>query len=175
VRFEIEVAGQPRAVEVGRSQEGAADGWQVTIDGRVWDASMVPAGDRWSLLLQTRGEAAPAASRSYDVMFEAREPGRWLVHLDGRALEARMRTEARHQRRASEGASEGHVVAPMPGRVVKVLVTVGSAVEARQGVIVVEAMKMENELRAPRAGIVREIRAAEGASVLAQAVLVVIE
>jgi biotin carboxyl carrier protein len=63
----------------------------------------------------------------------------------------------------------------MPGRVVKLLVAPGTVVEARQGIVVVEAMKMENELRAPRAGVVREVRVAEGASVEAQAVLVVIE
>jgi biotin carboxyl carrier protein len=72
-------------------------------------------------------------------------------------------------------AGDGRVLAPMPGRVVKVLVEPGMAVEARQGVVVVEAMKMENELRAPHAGTVREVRVAEGASVEANAVLVVIE
>jgi biotin carboxyl carrier protein len=62
----------------------------------------------------------------------------------------------------------------MPGRVVRVLVTPGAAVAARQGLVVVEAMKMENELRAPRAGTVAEIRVREGAPVEANAVLVVI-
>jgi biotin carboxyl carrier protein len=63
----------------------------------------------------------------------------------------------------------------MPGRVVKLLVRVGDEVGARQGVVVVEAMKMENELRAPRDGRVVEVRVTEGASVDANAVLVVIE
>jgi biotin carboxyl carrier protein len=62
----------------------------------------------------------------------------------------------------------------MPGRVVKVLVTPGAAVAARQGLVVVEAMKMENELRAPRAGTVTEVRVREGAPVDANTVLVVI-
>ena len=55
------------------------------------------------------------------------------------------------------------------------LVSVGDTVAARQGLIVIEAMKMENELRAPRAGTVKEIRAAQGAPVEAGAVVVVIE
>ena len=63
----------------------------------------------------------------------------------------------------------------MPGRAVRVLVSVGDHVRARQGVIVVEAMKMENELRAPRDGIVKDVRVAAGAAVEAGAVLVVIE
>jgi len=66
------------------------------------------------------------------------------------------------------------IVAPMPGRVVKVLVAPGDAVVARQGLVVVEAMKMENELRAPRAGTVADVRVREGAPVEANVVLVVI-
>jgi biotin carboxyl carrier protein len=62
----------------------------------------------------------------------------------------------------------------MPGRVVKVLVAPGDAVLARQGLVVVEAMKMENELRAPRAGTVAEVRVREGTPVEANVVLVVI-
>jgi len=63
----------------------------------------------------------------------------------------------------------------MPGRIVKVLVKPGDAVTARQGLVVVEAMKMENELRASRAGVVRDVRVAEGASVEANTLLMVVE
>jgi len=63
----------------------------------------------------------------------------------------------------------------MPGKVVKVLVKPGDAVTTRQGVVVVEAMKMENELRSPKAGTVTQVTAAEGMSVEAGAALLVIE
>jgi len=63
----------------------------------------------------------------------------------------------------------------MPGKVVRVLVAAGDQVDVRQGVVVVEAMKMENELRAPRAGVVREVAVQEGASVEAGTTLVIIE
>jgi biotin carboxyl carrier protein len=63
----------------------------------------------------------------------------------------------------------------MPGRVVKLLARPGQAVVARQGIVVIEAMKMENELRSPKAGTVREITVAEGASVEAGAVLAIVE
>jgi biotin carboxyl carrier protein len=63
----------------------------------------------------------------------------------------------------------------MPGRVVRVLVGPGDEVEARQPVLVIEAMKMENELRAPRAGRVKDVAVEQGASVEAGRVLVVIE
>jgi biotin carboxyl carrier protein len=63
----------------------------------------------------------------------------------------------------------------MPGRIARVLVNAGDTVAARQGLVVVEAMKMENELRSPRAGTVSEVRVAAGALVEANAVLIVIE
>lgn len=67
------------------------------------------------------------------------------------------------------------IKAPMPGRVVRVLVGVGDRVIARQAVVVVEAMKMENELRTPRDGVVKEVSVVPGAAVETGAVLVVIE
>ena len=75
------------------------------------------------------------------------------------------------------GAAHGEqrVIAPMPGRVVRVLVSVGDAVEARQPVAVVEAMKMENELRSPKSGHVKEVAVSAGTSVEAGRVLVVID
>jgi biotin carboxyl carrier protein len=62
----------------------------------------------------------------------------------------------------------------MPGKVVRVLVRPGDTVRARQPLVVVEAMKMENELRAPRDGTVSDVTAREGASVEAGALLVVL-
>jgi biotin carboxyl carrier protein len=66
------------------------------------------------------------------------------------------------------------VVAPMPGKIVRVLVKPGDPVRARQGLVVIEAMKMENELRAARDGTVTEVQAREAMSVDAGTVLVVI-
>ncbi|MFI5077517.1 MAG: biotin/lipoyl-containing protein, partial [Vicinamibacteria bacterium] len=72
------------------------------------------------------------------------------------------------------GNGDQRIVAPMPGKVVKVLVAVGDSVEARQGVVVVEAMKMENELTVSRAGIVAKIEVTEGTSVEAGRLLIVV-
>ena len=66
------------------------------------------------------------------------------------------------------------IVAPMPGKVIRLLAAGGEAVSVRQGVIVVEAMKMENELRAPRAGTVGEVLVREGDLVDAGALLLTI-
>jgi biotin carboxyl carrier protein len=65
--------------------------------------------------------------------------------------------------------------APMPGRVVRVLVSGGDTVDAGQGCIVIEAMKMQNELKAPKAGLVRKLAAQVGETVAAGAVLLVVE
>jgi biotin carboxyl carrier protein len=107
------------------------------------------------------------------------DPDGATVYVEGQPIPVRMAGVAgRFGRRGSsseQGASgPRRIVAPMPGRVVKVLVKPGDTVEARQGVVVVEAMKMENELRAPGAGTVTEVKVAEGASVEANTVLVVI-
>ena len=66
------------------------------------------------------------------------------------------------------------LTAPMPGKIVKVLVAQGDAVEAGRGVLVMEAMKMENELKASRAGTVQEIKVKEGQAVEMGALLLVI-
>ncbi len=82
------------------------------------------------------------------------------------------------QNKAEAGAPTSgpqRVVAPMPGKVVRVLVKPGDEVKARQGLVVVEAMKMENELRAARDGRVRDVAVAEGQSVDAGSVLLVVE
>jgi biotin carboxyl carrier protein len=63
----------------------------------------------------------------------------------------------------------------MPGKVVRVLVTVGQNVQAGEGIVVVEAMKMENELRTPRAGVVSQVSARPGLSVEVGAVLAVVD
>lgn len=80
-------------------------------------------------------------------------------------------------RRAHSGAGEGpqKLTAPMPGKVVRILVGEKAEVEAGQGVIVVEAMKMQNELKSPKKGVVSKIVVAEGTTVNAGDPLVVIE
>src|SRR5262245_13273881 len=108
-------------------------------------------------------------------MLEPRHRSRQLIHVDGRVGTVRFLDEARgsHGTAATEGVRE--IVAPMPGRIVKVLVKPGDSVAAHQGLVVVEAMKMENELRAPRSGTVASVRVTEGMSVEANAVLVVVD
>ncbi len=176
--FDVETASRPRSVHVVR----AAAGYEVTVDGRRQAIDAVPIGrTAWSLLI---------GGRSYDIGIVERAAGELTVHVNGRMIPVRVGGRLRGRRRAepagrgqtpltdspgSDPAKPYTVVAPMPGRVVKVLVKAGDAVAARQGLVVVEAMKMENELRAARAGTVRAVRVAEGSLVEAHTVLVVIE
>ena len=170
--FEVEIDGRIRQIAIDLVGAAEADGgeFRVSIDGQTTAVDVRRTDLGLSLVFRDSG-------RSFDAAATPVAGGEWFVQLPQVSVTATV--DGRRYRRASANgaaaAGEQRILAPMPGRVVKVLVAVGSAVEARQGVIVVEAMKMENELRAPRAGIVREIRAAEGASVDAHAVLVVIE
>ena len=79
------------------------------------------------------------------------------------------------QRSGGHGHGAAQIIAPMPGKIVRVLVEVGAQVEAGAGIVVVEAMKMQNEMKSPKAGTVIAINAEPGATVNAGDVLAVIE
>ena len=170
MKFEIDVNGRTRSVSIERAAEGR---YTVLIDGRSHELDVVRTGVHGLSLLQHDGH------RSHDVQVTPTgERGAMLVTLGGRVAQASV--NARQTRRAAaDGAAGTHgeqaVIAPMPGRVVRVLVKPGDEVAVRQGVIVVEAMKMENELRSPKAGRVKDVSVAPGTSVEAGRVLLVIE
>jgi biotin carboxyl carrier protein len=105
----------------------------------------------------------------------APEAGRYVVQVG--AVPVRVDVNGRRVRGQARGTAAGplRIAAPMPGKVVRILVKAGDAVRARQPIIVVEAMKMENELRADRDGTVGEIHVREGVSVEAGTLLVVIQ
>lgn len=115
--------------------------------------------------------------RSHVVRLGARGEGR-QAHVGGRELRLEVQDERKRRHgHAGAGGAEGRKVvrSPMPGKVVKVLVEEGQAVTAGQGVIIVEAMKMENELKAPGPGLVKQILVKAGDRVEGNAELVVIE
>jgi biotin carboxyl carrier protein len=168
--FEIEINGRARTVSVERGEGGVYHVVLDTVPHEVDAARVGPFG--LSLVLDREA----GLSREVQVA-PASAPGEWLVTLEGRVAAATI-----NRRRTARGGSDGvdaqgehSVVAPMPGRVVRVLVAPGDEVAAKQGVVVVEAMKMENELRSPKAGRVKDVAVAPGTSVEAGRVLVVIE
>jgi biotin carboxyl carrier protein len=110
--------------------------------------------------------------RVYDARVEE-EAGRLVVAIDGLRFEIEVRDPRRMARRSARGGREGieAITAPMPGKVVRVLVAPGDTVAAGQGLVVVEAMKMQNEMKAPRAGRVVAVPVKEGATVAAGEIL----
>lgn len=115
---------------------------------------------------------------SHSVEFEEREDD-VAVLLNGQVFHIDVADERRRRLRSVPGAfhAEGRqvVVAPMPGKVTKVLVKLGDEVKEGQGLIVVEAMKMENELKSPKAGKIVELTAKEGTAVEMNHKLCVVE
>ena len=195
--IEIELDGVRRQVTLRR--EG--DRWIAGIDGREVAVSVAEVGGEWSMLVGPQAVLPPEGGshdsphvasgfsrKSFDIAFEPVATGELIVHVNGVAVPLtvvnepgppkpwRKSARAAHSTRDG-GAADGPlmIVAPMPGRIVKVLVQLNETVVARQPLVVVEAMKMENELRAPRGGTVTEVRVREGSSVEANTVLVVLK
>jgi biotin carboxyl carrier protein len=106
--------------------------------------------------------------RSYDAFVEVAPTG-LIVSIHGQRFEIDVRDPRRLTRRSAGGGGGGvqTLCSPMPGKVVRVLVAAGDTVAVGQGILVIEAMKMQNELKAARAGSVLSIGAKEGATVVA--------
>jgi biotin carboxyl carrier protein len=171
VTFDVAVNGRAwRVVVEGATRRGEL---AVTVGGRrrIIDASWI---DAVTLSLIDGGVAR-------DVRIHEGADGVLDIAVDGRLLAATVssvgpgRTPARERQAAAAIAGVQTVSAPMPGRIVRVLVAAGDRVTARQPLVVVEAMKMENELRAGGTGVVKEINAREGQAIDAGAVLLVVE
>ena len=169
---EIEIAGRARRVTIEPAGVIAQSGGRVRImlDDAPWvvDARRTDLG--WSIVYDED-------RRSLDVAITNETRGDMLVQLPH--VDVRVAVDGRRFHRdqldAGRSAHESGVAAPMPGRVVRVLVQPGDEVLARQGLVIIEALKMENELTAPRAGRVSEVLASEGQSVEAGRLLVRLE
>ena len=164
MRYEVDVNGRVLEVTVHR-----VDGhFVVNVDGREWtiDAARVDA-HTLSLLV---------GSSSQEVTMAADATGQLAVGIKGVPLSVTVNGRRRWARKDDGGAGGGpqHLVAPMPGKIVRVLARLGAAVQPRQPLVVVEAMKMENELRATRHGVVSQMLVQEGQSVDAGALLLVV-
>jgi biotin carboxyl carrier protein len=161
-------------------------------------------GQSYALDLERREGARVEATidgRRYELEARETEAGAFLLLVDGRVYEGRAKRASaqgkacevqlgdeifhvtlfdpkrlRGARGAgAEASGRAQVVASMPGKVVRVLVAEGAPVEAGDGLVVVEAMKMQNELKSPKSGTVVDLRAEAGATVNAGDVLVVVE
>jgi biotin carboxyl carrier protein len=167
MRLNAEVEGEKISIELRR------EGGRVFADvgGRAYELEARTLGGGGEYLLLHGG-------RVYECRVSGEARGAAEVSVRGRAYNVRL-TDPKHLRGAGvahgSDAGRAQVVAPMPGKVVRVMVEAGQQVEAGQGVVVVEAMKMQNEMKSPKAGTVVELRAEAGATVNAGDVLAVIE
>jgi biotin carboxyl carrier protein len=163
--FDVTIEGQKHRLELDRTDGG----WQCRLDGRDAQIDAVLARrDVLSLLVDGKAYEIKRERTATDTHLWV-GPVRYSAAVsDPRSLRAR---------KASAGMDHGPVklVAPMPGKVVRVLAAEQSEVDTGQGVLVVEAMKMQNELKSPKKGIVQKIMASEGAAVNAGDVLAVVE
>ncbi|PSQ95587.1 MAG: acetyl-CoA carboxylase biotin carboxyl carrier protein subunit [Bacteroidetes bacterium SW_9_63_38] len=150
-----------RAVVGDRTFELSFDGGHVIIDGERKPYSIKMLRDGYMSLI-VDGQSLP-------VSVEALGGGRMEVTIAGRRTEVQVKDErdllVDAFGLAGEGPAGGQVRAPMPGLVLDLLVEKGETVEAEQGLLVLEAMKMENELSAPSGGVVETVHVESGAAV----------
>jgi biotin carboxyl carrier protein len=164
VKIAATVGGRTCEVTVSRDNGNL----RVAVDGveRIVDARKLEA-DFYTILME---------DRSYEVSVEARGTQYYVRHGAAERI-VELSDPSRGAREALRAASTGteNVVSVMPGRIARVLVAVGDDVEAGAGLVVVEAMKMENEITSPRAGRVAAVHVEAGRTVEAGAALVRIE
>jgi len=141
-----------------------------SIDGRRLEIEPAEiAGAKFSILIAGRSftvEARPAGGGP--PADHADGTSTFAVEVEGKVLEIAVRDPRRRRARRPAGVEhEGpqDIAAPMPGRIVRLLVAENQDVRADEGLLIIEAMKMQNELRAPRAGRVERIYVTEGAGV----------
>ena len=158
----------------GRTVEVELDGERVRVDGAEVHAHLADLPGTPITLLTLGTEVHRVA------VTRGAARGRYALSIDGRRYEVEAldeRTRAIRQLSAASAGPAGPapLLAPMPGLIVRVNVVVGDSVKAGQGLVVMEAMKMENELRSGSAGVVKTIRATPGTAVERGAVLVELE
>ncbi|HEX3438468.1 MAG TPA: biotin/lipoyl-containing protein [Pseudacidobacterium sp.] len=166
--LQIEMNGELRRIELVSAETAGLyritieDGPEITAEAhllRPGVLSLKIAGKSYRCVLEENGEAS-------------------AIHLAGSRIPYRIddpRSLKSRRSRSGSHAGPKSVVAPMPGRVVRVLVGKGEEVQAHQGIVVIEAMKMQNELKSPKAGKVIDLRAEAGGTVAAGEILAVIE
>ena len=168
MKLKAEISGQVKELNVSVSGRVVT----ATVDGRDYEFTVSQSGrgdyvlHRGLDVLRCRVEASPSSRHAFSV--SVRNHNYNVVITDPKRLGASQNSAGHH-------AGTAEIVSTMPGKVVRVLVDVGANVAANTGIVVVEAMKMQNEMKAPKAGVVVTINAKEGETVNAGDVLAVIE
>lgn len=166
MRFNLEIDGRSRKVDVDPAD--APGQWRIRVDDEAVEAD--------AHLLRPGVLSLLIGGKSYRVVLDA-DPANPALHIGAQRVPYRIDDPRSARSRRRQAKSDGPVAlkASMPGRVVRLLVEKGAAVAAHQGVLVIEAMKMQNEIKSPRDGRVSEFRVAAGDTVGAGDVLAIIE
>jgi biotin carboxyl carrier protein len=166
MKYEVRISGKTRIVEIERN----AEGWRATLDGEAGAIAEVAetAPQTFSVLL---------VGQSHEISVTLSADGKLNLQsgrfeFTAKVIDPRSWRGRRHGGVEAEGRQQ--VVAPMPGKVIRLMVGAGEKVEADQGLLVVEAMKMQNEIRSPKSGTVERVVVAEGQAVNAGDVLCIV-
>jgi len=160
--FDASVLGRTVRVEV----RGGDGRYTVSLDGQPLEVSVSGSGPGFTSLL--------IGAASHELGLERQGQG-YRVVFPGSSVTVELALAARGgATSARHDHGPARLTAPMPGRIVRVLSQAGADVVAGQGLVVIEAMKMENELRAPRGGRLQELLVREGQAVEAGALLAVV-
>ena len=161
--YEVTIDDTARSISV--EQDG--QGYRIRVDEGepVWVDVRSLSSNVWSLLV---------SGHSYEVGLQ-RESENWNVDIYGAAHVVNAVDPRRKALRLAGGSDQGLLKTAMPGRVVRILVEEGQAVSKGEPIIVVEAMKMENEMKAPTDGVIKSIQVAEGQAVDAGSALILVE
>ena len=151
--------GQDRRVEAHREPGG--DGLRLQIEGAAEEATARPAPGGWTITRGRRSiEAGVTVERSGEIVVQIEgQAFRFQTGRGATASPGRTRDRAR-----GAGGGRSEVCTPMPGKVVRLLREEGDRVAAGDGVLVFEAMKMQNEIRSPESGVIANMRAVAGNS-----------
>ena len=164
MKYEVRISGKTRMVEL----EPNADGWQAKLEGEAGVADVVEtAPNTFSVLVS--GQAHQICVIPSSEGLELQTGG---FEFSAEVIDPRSWRGRRHGGAEAEGRQQ--IAAPMPGKVVRLLIKAGEVVEAGQGLLVVEAMKMQNEIRSPKRGTVERVLVVEGQPVNAGEVLCVV-
>jgi biotin carboxyl carrier protein len=165
VTFEVEIDGAAKRLEVHR-------------DGELYRFRLDDQDERRARLAEVEPGvySVLVEGRSYEARAEAGDGCAWIT-IRGQRFRVAVTDPRRwtHRGAGAHGHEREDIVAPMPGKVVRVMVAPGESVEAGRGVVVIEAMKMQNEMKTRRSGRIASVPVREGDTVVAGAILATLE
>jgi biotin carboxyl carrier protein len=162
--YDVTIDGRNYRLELGRLESG----WSCRLDGRDVEVDAV--------LVRPSVLSLRIGNQAYEVKCE-QLAGELHLGVGSRLFLADVRDPRSLRGRVREIDDRGpkKLIAPMPGKVVRVLASVGSEIEAGAGLLVVEAMKMQNEIKSPKKGTIQKILVSEGTAVNAGDILAIVE